>query len=156
MDTSGSHFPIRRDILDRACEIVRDEGMGRLYEVARALSALDPNRPPSLRRFEARDPEAYWEWVRRKYEAMDPAAFASLGRALCDHTSLLDRLGTLRCPALVLVGEEDEDFLGPARELEAALPAARHVVIPAAAHQPQFENREAWLAVVREHLRAVR
>jgi pimeloyl-ACP methyl ester carboxylesterase len=152
MDTSGSHFPIRRDILDRACEVVRGEGMGRLYEVARALSAIDPNRPPSLRRFEARDPEAYWEWVRRKYEAMDPTAFVALGYALCDHAPLLDRLGALRCPALVLVGEEDEGFLAPALELEAALPRARHVVIPAASHQPQFENREAWLAAVREHL----
>jgi 3-oxoadipate enol-lactonase len=56
----------------------------------------------------------------------------------------------------VLVGEEDEGFRGPARELEAALPGARHVVIPGAAHSPQLENREAWLAAVREHLGNVR
>jgi pimeloyl-ACP methyl ester carboxylesterase len=156
MDTSGSSFPVRRDVLEAAFEVVRGEGMRRLFEIARALAAVDPNRPPSVRRLEQRDPESYWDWVRHKYEAMDPEAFVSLGRALSDSAPLLDRLGTLRCPALVLVGQEDADFLEHARELEAALPAARHVVIPGAAHSPQLENREAWLAAVRAHLAEAR
>jgi pimeloyl-ACP methyl ester carboxylesterase len=33
-----------------------------------------------------------------------------------------------------------------------AIPGARHVVIPDAAHSPQVENREAWLAAIRAHL----
>jgi pimeloyl-ACP methyl ester carboxylesterase len=156
MDTSGSSFPVRRDVLEAAFDVVRSEGMGRLFEIARALAAVDPNRPPSLRRLEQRDPEGYWDWVRHKYEAMDPEAFVSLGRALSDPLPLLGRLGALRCPALVVVGQEDADFLEHARALEAALPAARHVVIPDAAHSPQLENREAWLAAVRAHLAEAR
>ena len=37
-----------------------------------------------------------------------------------------------------------------------AIPGAQHVVIEGAAHSPQLENQEAWLAAVLAHLERAR
>jgi pimeloyl-ACP methyl ester carboxylesterase len=56
----------------------------------------------------------------------------------------------------VLVGEHDAPFVPLAEELAAAIPGARLVRLAGAGHSPQKSAREAWLAVVREHLARVR
>ena len=57
-----------------------------------------------------------------------------------------------RVPIGNLVGEEDAPFLEPSARMARAIPGARHVVVPDAAHSPQVENRDAWVAAVRAHL----
>ncbi len=58
------------------------------------------------------------------------------------------RLGEIRCPTTVLVGSEDAPFRHPSDALARGIPGARQVVIANAAHCPQLENTEAWLAAV--------
>ena len=112
---------------------------------------------PALRRtIEQMGPDAFWERVRRKLEAMDPEAWGALLHALGDHAPVSGRLGEIRCPTLVLVGAEDAPFLEPADELARGIRGALRVTIPDAAHSPQLENPAAWSAAIRGHLARVR
>lgn len=64
-----------------------------------------------------------------------------------------DRLPELKPPALFVWG--DHDFLVPAgfaRHVEAALPEARSVVLPACGHVPQFEHPDQTNALIRDFL----
>jgi len=59
------------------------------------------------------------------------------------------RLGDVRAPTLVLVGERDlSDFHAFAERLAAAIPGARHLVLPEAAHLPSLERPGEFDAVV--------
>jgi pimeloyl-ACP methyl ester carboxylesterase len=87
---------------------------------------------------------------------MDPEAFAVLSLELVDQAPLTARLGALRCPTTVIVGEEDVGFLRPAEELAAAIHGAELVRIPDAAHSPQIESPATWFAAIAAHLRRVR
>jgi 2-succinyl-6-hydroxy-2,4-cyclohexadiene-1-carboxylate synthase len=138
-------------ILEASLGLVRGRGMRALAGVIRQGAAT---RPPSARRCAEAMGERFWERVETKLAGMDPAAYEGLGGR--HHAGVVDRLGEIACPTLVLVGEEDTVFLAPADELEKGIPGARRVTIPAAAHSPQLENAEAWLAAIRGHLERVR
>ncbi len=71
---------------------------------------------------------------------------------MVEQSSLVPRLGTIRCPPLVVVGEDDATFLEGADAMQQHIPDAQRVTIPDAEHHPHEENREAWLDAVREHL----
>ena len=59
------------------------------------------------------------------------------------------RLGEIRAPALVLVGEEDvPDIHGIAARLAGAIPGARSATIPRAAHVPHLERPADFDALV--------
>jgi 2-succinyl-6-hydroxy-2,4-cyclohexadiene-1-carboxylate synthase len=154
MDTApGPIAHQARRIFEIGGKIAREQGMAALFAAMRAQASSDPSRPLAARRAEeTMGPERYWERIRAKIEAMDPEAFATLGPLLTDHEGLDSRLGEIRCPTTVLVGEEDTAFLAPSRALEAGIAGARLVEIPAAAHSPQIENTEPWLAAIRDHL----
>jgi 3-oxoadipate enol-lactonase len=71
-----------------------------------------------------------------------------------DSTGLLPTLAGL--PTLVIVGEDDS-VTPPesARRMAAAIPGARMVVVPGAAHVPPVEQPAATTAAIREFLRIV-
>ena len=154
MDTA--HEPlgwIQLELVEMAARIGREAGMGSLAKILRARAADDPERTAADRRVEAEwGEERFWDWRDRRIQAMDPEAYAALGRAMAEAGSLAARLPEIRVPTLVMVGAEDEPFLAPSREMAARIPGARLAVLPDAAHQPQNENPAAWLAALRKHL----
>jgi 2-succinyl-6-hydroxy-2,4-cyclohexadiene-1-carboxylate synthase len=154
MDTSAE--PIARDarrFFEVGGKIAREQGMAALYEAARGAAERDPNRARALERaIERMGAERHWARIHAKMQAMDPEAFATLGPMLTDHEGVAARLGEIRCPTTVLVGAEDSPFRAPSNALARGIPHARQVVIADAAHSPQLENPEAWLAAVLEHL----
>jgi pimeloyl-ACP methyl ester carboxylesterase len=156
MDTSAA--PVGMMVVEpmhHLAALGRAEGMGRVFEAMRAVP--NPARAEASRRCEAAMGEArYWARIRRKIESMDPDAMHALADLLADHTSAVPRLPEIGVPTLVLVGEEDRPFREPARVLAEGIAAARLAVVPAAAHSPQLENREAWLGEVTAHLGRVR
>jgi pimeloyl-ACP methyl ester carboxylesterase len=157
MDTSPRpmSLPIPESARAGLLGLVREQGVAALLPGLRQRPAGEV--APSLRRtVEQMGPDAFWERVRRKLEAMDPEAWCALLRVLGDHAPVSGRLGEIRCPTLVLVGAEDAPFLEPADELERGIRGALRVTIPDAAHSPQLENPAAWSAAVRGHLARVR
>jgi pimeloyl-ACP methyl ester carboxylesterase len=80
--------------------------------------------------------------------------YVSMLRAITDGSGIdrLDDLRRLTLPALVLVGEHDEPFRKPSARMADAIPGAELVVIPDAAHSPQFENPEPWWKALRTFL----
>jgi 3-oxoadipate enol-lactonase len=65
------------------------------------------------------------------------------------------RLGELRCPVLVLVGDLDQpDILRVADQLAAGIPGARKEVIPGTAHVPSMEKPEEFNRLVLQFLHA--
>jgi pimeloyl-ACP methyl ester carboxylesterase len=158
MDTSA-HCPpgIPRDIIALAGRIAREAGPRKLVEIMRERAPTEPSRTAADRRVEAAWGEGYWsEWRYPNFEALDPEVYGAFGAAILDQPSLASRLGEIRCPTLVMVGEGDTAFLDAAGELAAGIPGARRFDVPDAGHQPQFENPAAWVAAIREHLARVR
>ena len=157
MDTLASPMKMPRAPLEAGAKLAREQGMGALFKAMRARALSDPARPAAARAFEERiGSDAFAARVERKLEQMDPAAFEGLGLELADAPGVRDRLGEIRCPALVVVGEQDEALLPAADALEAGLPDVRRVTIPDAAHSPQHENPAAWFEAIRAHLERAR
>lgn len=122
-----------------------------------ALKAARRRRPEPARRAEQEmGSERYWQRIRAKLEAMDKDAFNQLVRAFTKQRPLGDRLREIHCPTLVLVGDQDEAFLEPSREMAEGIPDARLIIIKDAHHSPQIEARDAWLDTIRAHLKRVR
>jgi pimeloyl-ACP methyl ester carboxylesterase len=93
--------------------------------------------------------------MKAKLAQMDPVAFTELGDELITYPSILDQLAGLEIPTTVLVGVNDHALRGAADDLASTIPGAELAVIPDAAHSPQEENRDAWLAAVEHHLSRV-
>lgn len=140
-----------------ARQVARAAGMKVLQQALRERADEDPLRTEADRQLEREwGPARYWERHRQRFHAMDPEAYAELGRELLEQESLVPRLREIRCPTLVMVGEQDRHLLSAAALLADRIPRARKCVIPEAGHQPQLENPSAWLAALREHLAEAR
>lgn len=115
--------------------------------------AMAEQRAPQLARPEA-PPELIAELV-EIMAAVRPAGYRAAAIALGD-TDLTGRLGQIRAPTLVIHGECDRVVpLSTAREISAAIPGARLVVLPDAGHVANQEQPEAFNGAVREFLRAL-
>ncbi len=100
--------------------------------------------------------ERYWARIRTKLEAMDPVAFDQLLGEIMKREPVTERLGEIRCPTLVMVGQEDTAFLGPSRRMAETIPDAKLVIFEKAHHSPQIESPKEWLLAVQEHLERAR
>jgi pimeloyl-ACP methyl ester carboxylesterase len=136
-----------------ASRVASEAGMAALATILRMRARDDPQRGAPDRRVEREwGEERFWAWRTARIEAMDPAAYVALGRALIEQEDLSHRLGAVRAPTTVLVGELDAEFRAPAAALARGIPGAHLVVISGAGHQPQHEAPAAWRAAVVEHL----
>jgi pimeloyl-ACP methyl ester carboxylesterase len=155
MDTSaGAFHGTRREVYELGGRVAREHGMGRLFELARKM--WKDSLPPSVMKLQkTMGVDTYFARIQQKFEAMDPEAFRTLGLALSEQSDLLERVPDIRCPTLVVVGEEDLPLLDAAQELAAALPDTTHAVIPNAAHSPQLEHSDAWLATLEAHFERI-
>jgi 3-oxoadipate enol-lactonase len=91
------------------------------------------------------------ELMRDRREAFlrtDPLVF----ERACESLAKLDlrpEIGSVKVPALVLVGEHDEATPPPmSRELAAGLPNARLIVLPGCAHVPQLQKPDIFLDAI--------
>ena len=146
MDTlAAPSLSLSREWIDNTVSTGREQGMGTVADLmARFTSsssvAFEEDRPRIAER------------NRHKLTNMDVEAFASLAAELRSFPSLLEGLGAITCPTLVLVGELDTALRAASDDIAKAIPGAELVVIEGAAHCPQEERRETWLAAVRKHV----
>lgn len=133
---------LREDAAARVVRVAvaaRDEGP----EAALAES-LDGDEPDPVER----------RWLLERFRQLNPAAVVGGARGLVNAVPLGAFLRGIDVPVLVVHGEHDETWtLAEQRLLAATVAGAEHVVVPRAAHSPQRENPEVWLAAVRGFLR---
>ena len=86
------------------------------------------------------------------YRFAQIVAAATLALEIATQPDELDALGAVDVPTLVIVGAQDSQFLAPSRAIAAVVPGARYAEIPDAGHSPQFEQPDAWRAVMVEFL----
>jgi pimeloyl-ACP methyl ester carboxylesterase len=144
MDTS--HGPLANldpDLVEAAVSIVRAQGMDGLAQVMAQRDG--PLETPAHQRLIAERP-GYAEFEDRKFRATSPALYAAMAP---EFVTTADRLDSLRdlpetLPVLVIVGEQDQPFLGPSERMAAVVGQGTLEIIPNAGHCPQFENSDAW------------
>ena len=158
MDTSPHGVPLAPEATLRGgARLGRMAGMGAIAWVMRKGEETEPRLAPAARKWVERQGEdAFWQRTATRLEQMDPEGFLALGMALSVQESVEGRLGEIRCPTTIIVGEQDTAFLPPADALARGIPHAHKVVIPDAAHSAQQEATDAWLAVLRGHIERVR
>jgi pimeloyl-ACP methyl ester carboxylesterase len=145
MDTSPGPVPgIDGELLEMGAVIALNEGMG---ELKRIMDAFQPLGTPAYEQLMAERPD-YVEFNDRKWATLSAVMWAALGREIRDQPDQLAALAAVRCPTLVIVGEQDLPFLGVARDMAETIKGAELAVIPDAGHSPQFENPTAWLGVL--------
>lgn len=133
----------------KAGALACSEGMSLLQEIVEKQWRNEPdaNDAPS-----ARWADIYWPHHRKRYCAMDPVAYGSLGVLMVEQEPVADRLAEIVCPTSVWVGSRDDEFLDGSRTLAAGIPEARFVCIEGAGHHPHMENPDVWLEAMRAHL----
>lgn len=145
MDTSHAPVAVDPDLLELGVSVARDQGTGAIADL---LAEIDnPLETPAHRRLVA-EREGYAERGDRNLRSSSSDMYAAMARELTERLSRLDGLATVRVPTLILVGELDEPFVGPSREMARSIPGSRLVVLPDAGHSPQFEAPDAWWAAL--------
>lgn len=134
--------------LEIACAFSEARGIAELQP--RAAEVVRKNPFPGLPAWT--DPERYYTHHARRHLAMTPESYRGVGASFFESESLVDRLGEIDVPCLVLVGEQDHDWLPGAELFEAGLRDVRVVVVPDAEHHPHQENPAVFFAELAAHL----
>jgi len=149
MDTSPGAPPgLDIELVRLGVEVARTSGMTTLRELQDELDLLGS---PAHRRVLDQRP-GFREYMLDRWRALSPVMWSTLALEITTQPDQLDGLRSIRVPALVIVGDQDLEFLAPSRAIASALAHARLVEIPDAGHSPQFENPDAWRAAVLEFL----
>ncbi|MFD9890756.1 alpha/beta fold hydrolase [Amycolatopsis sp. NPDC059027] len=107
-------------------------------------------------RMVSRDNPETAELVAGMMRAAPPEGAAAALRGRAERPSYVDMLATVRVPALVVVGEQDEFTpLADARLLHDRIPGARLLVVPGAAHMPNLERPDVFNSALEELLAEV-
>ena len=64
----------------------------------------------------------------------------------------MDSLAGIRVPVLVLVGAQDEPFVGPSEYMARKIPGAELVVLDGAGHEANLDQPDAFNAAVLDFL----
>jgi 3-oxoadipate enol-lactonase len=145
-DTSSRYPPESRQQFEERAKVAETQGIEHLIE-----SALERWFTPEFARTHPEVIERY----RRMLRANDPKAYAAAARAIAQ-LDLTSRLGAIRVPTLVVVGEDDPGTPpAMAREIAAAIPGARLEILPGR-HMTQEESAEAFNRLLLEFLKSVK
>jgi 3-oxoadipate enol-lactonase len=141
MDTSpGPVAGIDAELLAAAAKIALEDGKEVLKPLLDAYGTLDT---PAYYDLVARRPD-YERYAQYKWDSLSAVMWAAMVTEIANQPNQLDALARVRCPTLVIVGEQDKPFLADSRRMADTIPGAELVVIPDAGHSPQFESPGAW------------
>ena len=104
----------------------------------------------------ARTRPALWGRIRELMADYDAGHWAGTARLRWATTKPRERLGVLKIPTLVLIGEHDTAvFHTMATEYASSIPDARRLTIPGAGHIANMEEPEAFTRALREFFASV-
>ena len=145
-ELSGSALSQWRGITEMAERLVRSEGVAatvrRVWEARRQLGFETPDPTPGVVR--------HLEGLER----MSADGFLGAGRAIREQESVLERLGEVTAPTLILVGDQDP-LLAPSRAMQERLPGSRFVLIKGSTHGTCVWRPDAFEKGVLDFLAAV-
>jgi len=145
-ELSGSALSQWRGITEMAERLVRSEGVAatvrRVWEARRQLGFETPDPTPGVVR--------HLEGLER----MSADGFLGAGRAIREQESVLERLGEVTAPTLILVGDQDP-LLAPSRAMRERLPGSRFVLIKGSTHGTCVWGPDAFEKGVLDFLAAV-
>jgi 3-oxoadipate enol-lactonase len=152
MDTSPGPVPgIDPKTMEEAAIVAIDEGKDVLKPLLDEAATLET---PAYRRLLEERP-GYQAFEDRKWAQLSGVMWGAMAREMARQPDQLALLGGVRCPTLVIVGDEDEHFFDPSHKIAAAIPGAELVVVPDAGHSPQFENQRVWIDALERFLARV-
>jgi pimeloyl-ACP methyl ester carboxylesterase len=152
MDTT--HGPLDNldpGLIEAAVSLVRTQGIDALADIMAKQEG--PLITPAHRRL-VKEQVGYAEFNDRKLRATSPRLYAAMAPRFPVAADRLDSLRQLptMLPVLVIVGEQDQPFLGPSERMAATVGRGSVAIIPDAGHCPQFENPEVWWKVLTTYL----
>jgi 3-oxoadipate enol-lactonase len=141
MDTSPGPIPrLDPELAELAAGIILEQGKDVLKPMLDEAGTLES---PAHLRLLAERPEML-EYEARNWQALSPVMWATMLLELVHQPDQLELLAGVHCPALVIVGDQDEPFVDASRAMAAVIPGAELVVVRDAGHSPQFENPGRW------------
>jgi pimeloyl-ACP methyl ester carboxylesterase len=97
--------------------------------------------------------DIYEGFIRRH----DPVAIRNFMMSFyTDPNPMVEGLGQITCPTLVLLGEFDIVFLGPSEILAREIPDARHVILDGIGHMTAIEDPDSTTKEILDFLKAVK
>lgn len=81
-------------------------------------------------------------------------AHAARGMLAQFDARIIESLPSISVPTMVLVGENDEPFIGASQYMAAKIPGAKFVTIPGAGHAANIDQPDAFNAAVSDFLRS--
>ncbi|MFI5045778.1 MAG: alpha/beta fold hydrolase [Acidimicrobiia bacterium] len=149
MDTSAGVPPgIEIGLVRVGVEVVRSSGMATLRQLQDELDLMGS----AAHRRVLDERVGFREYMADRWRSLSPVMWSTLAVEIAVQPDELDALRAVDVPTLVIVGNQDLQFLGPSRAIASTVPGARLVEIPEAGHSPQFENAAAWRHAIVEFL----
>ena len=139
VDTSSGEFeraPGYAELRARLDELARTEGMEAAFEYNAA------NNPMTREHFE-RHPERR-EVTRQKMLETSVDAYVYVADSFSRWESLTPRLGEIRVPTLIVVGDEDAPFIKASRTMEESIANSKLAILAGSGHSPHEEVPEAF------------
>jgi 3-oxoadipate enol-lactonase len=134
-DTTARRPPNAEQMWGERIQIAEKQGMDALVEGTLARWFTEPYRSSR---------KDVMERIGNHIRSTPVAGFVGCCHAI-SKVDVLDRLGEIKCPALVIVGEEDHGTPPEmARAIHANLPGSELVLIPNAAHFSNVEQEKAF------------
>ena len=82
-------------------------------------------------------------------------AHAARGMLAQEGSEVIDGLGSIKVPSLVIVGDQDQPFLAPCEYMAKKIPGARLEVIPGAGHSSNLDQPAIFNRVLADFLASV-
>jgi pimeloyl-ACP methyl ester carboxylesterase len=139
--------------------VICDSGPG--YRNAEARAAWNTRAHERAAELEARGLDALAGRSREMREAMghhasaQGLAHAARGMLAQEGSEVIDGLGSIRVPTLVIVGDQDQPFLAPCEYMAKKIPGARLEVIPGAGHSSNLDQPAIFNRVVSNFLQSL-
>jgi pimeloyl-ACP methyl ester carboxylesterase len=134
--------------------VICDSGPG--YRNPEARAAWNQRAHERAANLEANGLDALARRSRETQQAVHRSAqglaHAARGMLAQEGSQVIDGLGSIRVPTLVIVGDQDQPFVAPSEYMAKKIPGARLEVIPGAGHSSNLDQPEIFNRVLREFL----
>jgi pimeloyl-ACP methyl ester carboxylesterase len=152
MDTWAGPIPdLDPELAQIAADVALSQGKQALKDLMDFVSFLET---PAHQRLVAERPD-YVDIEERRWAGLSEIAWGALALEVAAQSDDLPAMAALPFPVLVLVGEQDESFLGTSITMGEGIAGAQLVVIPDAGHSPQVEQPSEWIAALTGFLSAL-